>query len=92
MSKLSLSIPSSPLSSFSYLMYGVKTMIKQQQEEINRIERKLKNLTSNGKRKQALVKEKKNKRRKNKRKLAVKQRLKEERDLTFIRWIMSSSM
>jgi hypothetical protein len=86
MSKLSLSIPSTPLLSFSYLMYGCQNQIKQLQEDISRIERKLNNLTNNGKRKTGFDKEEK-KRRKNKRKLAVKQRLKEERDLIFIRWI-----
>jgi hypothetical protein len=45
----------------------------------------------NDERKTGFGKEEK-KRRKNKRKLAVKQRLKEERDLIFIRWRMPSSM
>jgi hypothetical protein len=72
-------------------MYGCKTMIKQLQEDISRIDRKLNNLTNNSKRKTGFDKEEK-KKRKNKRKLAVKQRLKEERDLIFIRWIMHSSM
>jgi hypothetical protein len=86
MSKQSLSIPPTPLFSSSYLIYGIKIRIKQLQEDINRIERKLNNLTNNGKRKTCFDKEEK-KRRKNKRKLVVKQRLKEERDLIFIRWI-----
>jgi hypothetical protein len=68
MSKLSLSIPSTPLFPFSYLTYGVKTMIKQLQEDINRIKRKLNNLTNNGERKTGFDKEEK-KRRKNRRKL-----------------------
>jgi hypothetical protein len=49
-------------------------MIKQLHEDINKIERKLNNLTNNSKRKTGFDKEEK-KRRKNKRKLAVKQKL-----------------
>jgi hypothetical protein len=58
-------------------------MIKQLQEDINRIKRKLNNLTNNGKRKTGFDKEEK-KRRKNKRKLAVKQRLERRKRLNIL--------